>query len=229
MLHTTVLSLGGSIISPKEVDIPFLTQFVAAMGRYLTEHEHTRLIIVTGGGSPARLYQQAYKEICDDPVDEQLDLIGIAATRLNGSLLRALFDSYCDTELVTDPTADFEFNSRVLIASGWKPGFSSDTDAVYLAKRFHSPLIINLSNVKKVYSADPNIDPNATPIDMVSWVDFRKLVGDTWKPGANLPFDPIASKEAQQSSLRVICTDGRDIENLMAILRGDHFEGTVIG
>ena len=103
-------------------------------------------------------------------------------------------------------------SNRVLIAAGWKPGFSSDTDAVYLAEKFGAKKVVNLSNIAKVYTADPKLDPTATPIDSISWTDFRLMVGDTWTPGKNTPFDPIASKEAQRLSLTVICADGRNIE-----------------
>ncbi len=89
--------------------------------------------------------------------------------------------------------------------------------------------VINLSNIAKVYTADPKIDPSATPIDSISWEDFRIMVGDTWIPGKNVPFDPIASKEAASLGLTVICADGRNIENTLHILKNEDFVGTVIG
>ncbi|MGI6432585.1 MAG: UMP kinase [Sphaerochaetaceae bacterium] len=228
MQQTTVLSVGGSIISPDGVDVEFLKRFVTAIEEYLQSHPHQRFILVSGGGAPARTYQQAYKQIDPQPDSELLDWIGIAATRLNGMLLRSLFARYCSTDLVTDPSAEFTFEGRVLVAAGWKPGFSSDADAVYLAIRFGSETVINLSNIAKVYTADPKLDPLARPLDAISWQEFRKMVGDQWIPGKNLPFDPIASKEAQQANLKVICADGRNIANLMAILNNKEFEGTLI-
>ena len=55
------------------------------------------------------------------------------------------------------------------------------------------------------------------------------MVGDEWVPGKNTPFDPIASKIAEEESMKVICADGRDIENLMKILNDEPFFGTTIG
>ena len=229
MKNITVLSLGGSIISPENVDVEFVSSFTRAMSSYLEEDKERSLIIVTGGGAPARTYQNAYKAITKEPVTNLLDEIGIAATRLNAALVRAAFSPYCEDAVVTDPTAEIIFSSRVLIAAGWKPGFSSDTDAVYLAKRFGAKKVINLSNIAKVYTADPKVDPSATPIDTISWKDFRLMVGDTWIPGKNVPFDPIASKEAESLNLRVICADGRNIENTLNILKDEKFVGTIIG
>ena len=54
------------------------------------------------------------------------------------------------------------------------------------------------------------------------------MVGSEWKPGLNAPFDPVASKIAEEEAMTVICADGRNIENTLAILRNKEFEGTVI-
>jgi len=117
----------------------------------------------------------------------------------------------------------------VLVAAGWKPGFSSDYDAVLLAERFGSKTVVNLSNIEKVYTADPRVDPAARPLDSVSWEDFRAMVGDEWVPGKNVPFDPIASRHAHENGIKVVCAAGRDLENLRRILDGGDFVGTLIG
>jgi uridylate kinase len=115
------------------------------------------------------------------------------------------------------------------VAAGWKPGFSSDFDAVLLAERFGAGLVINLSNIEKVYTADPKTNPGAKPIDSISWDDFRALTGDEWVPGKNVPFDPVASRRASELGLKVVCAAGRNLPNLRLILEGKPFTGTVIG
>ena len=229
MQQITVLSLGGSIIAPDGVDHEFLTRFAEAMKSHLDDHPDHKVIIVTGGGAPARNYQMAYRAICTHADADLLDWLGIAATHLNGTLVRAIFFRYCSDALVTDPTAPIAFSGQILVAAGWKPGFSSDTDAVYLARRFSAHRVINLSNIAKVYTADPKIDPAAQPLDEINWNDFRAMVGDTWIPGKHVPFDPIASREAEAGGLQVICADGKNIHNTFAILRNEPFEGTTIG
>lgn len=228
-MKTFVISVGGSIIVPKEVDHTFLKSFKDRLDGYLKSHEDVRLILVTGGGYTAREYQSAFRGAngVSDPSIE--DWIGIYATRINAMLLKSIFSEYAPDDIVTNPTIDnLNFTGRVLVASGWKPGFSTDTDATYLARRFGSKLIINLSNIKKVYTDDPKKNPNATPIDSIEWRDFRKLVGDEWVPGKNAPFDPIASKMAEESSIKVICADGRNTDNLVSILEDRPYEGTLI-
>ena len=230
MSNITVISLGGSIIAPDKVDSSFLSSFYTEMKKYLDEDRNRKLIFVCGGGAPARIYQNALRDVRKDCSSNEQDWLGIRATHLNAMLLKAVFGDYDNDELVLNPTADdVAFTGKVLVAGGWKPGFSTDTDAVYLAKRFGARTIINLSNIKKVYTADPRKDPDAKPLDSISWKDFRKMVGDEWNPGLNAPFDPIASKIAEEEGMRVICADGRNTENIRKILEGLPFEGTVIG
>jgi len=225
----TVISLGGSIVAPDGVDVEFLKNFVSLIRSFIDADLNRRFIFVVGGGAPARRYQNAYREITDNKIkDEEADWVGIMATRLNAQLIKALMSEWCSQEVVTNPCEVEPLTGRVLVAAGWKPGFSTDYDAVLLAERFGADMVINLSNIEKVYTADPKIDPNAKPIDKITWADFRAMVGDEWVPGKNVPFDPVASKHAQKIGLKVICAGGKDLENMGKILRGEGFVGTEI-
>ncbi|MDR2520928.1 MAG: UMP kinase [Spirochaetaceae bacterium] len=232
----TVISLGGSIVAPDAVDVEYLAAFKALIEERIAASAAARFVLVTGGGAPARRYQSAYHAVLRHAgADEgessaaEADWIGIMATRLNAQLVRAAFAAHAPDAVVTDPTAPFTWQSRVLVAAGWKPGFSSDNDAVLLARRFGAPLVINLSNIEKVYTADPKLDSTARALDAISWADFRRLTGDEWTPGKNVPFDPVASRNAEEAGIRVICAAGKNIPNLRNILTGAPFTGTTIG
>jgi uridylate kinase len=224
----TVISLGGSIVAPDGVDEAFLREFAALIREFLENDNDRKFIFVTGGGGPARAWQAAYRNIADVPVPDEADWIGVMATRLNAQLVKAVFGPYCKEPMVTDPTGARAFTGRVLVAAGWKPGFSSDYDAVLLAEKFGAKAVINLSNIEKVYTGDPRKDPDAKPLDAISWADFRSLVGDEWTPGKNVPFDPVASRHAEEIGLAVICAAGRDLPNLKKLLFGGNFTGTTI-
>jgi uridylate kinase len=232
---TFVLSLGGSIVAPPSgPDVGFLVDFRRRLEAWLAAAPDRRVILVIGGGGPARSYQTALKEFRaaigeTGSCDEALDWIGIAATRINAQLVKSVMGNLCTDPVVTDPSAPLTFSGKVLVASGWKPGFSSDFDAVYLGERCGARTVLNLSNIAKVYTADPKLDPKATPIDSISWSEFRAMVGSTWTPGANLPFDPIASARADEAGMKVICAAGKDLDNVFRILDGAPFVGTVIG
>ena len=225
----TVISLGGSIVAPEGIDEGFLKDFTALIGELLSQDDKRRFILVVGGGGPARAWQKAYRNLSPSPLDEQADWIGIMATRLNAQLVRAIMGEWCTQDVVIDPTQVEPLMGRVLVAAGWKPGFSSDYDAVLLAERFHADAVINLSNIEKIYSDDPKKNPSAKPIDAISWADFCAMVGDEWVPGKNVPFDPIASKHAAKMGLKVICAAGKNLKNLKNILLDKAFTGTTIG
>lgn len=230
---TTVVSLGGSIVAPEGPDTAFLAAFRDLVYRHLAKDPGRRLILVVGGGGPARLWQKAYREVQaagnHAANHDAQDWVGIMATRLNAQLVKALFGDFAPQDVVIDPSVVDLFMGRILVAAGWKPGFSTDFDAVVLAEKFGAGTVVNLSNIAKVYTDDPRTNPDARPLDSVTWKEFRALVGDEWSPGKNVPFDPIASKRAGEVGLRVICAAGRDLPNLEAMLEGRDFVGTVIG
>lgn len=230
-MSVKVLSVGGSIVAPEGPDVEFVKKFVLLIKQYLAEHKEDKLIFVVGGGGPARIYQNAFRAVTETSPDnstEAADWIGIMATRLNAQFVKASFGDLCREAVVTDPTVAEEFTGSVLLAAGWKPGFSTDNDAVLLAEKFGAKTVVNLSNIEKVYTDDPRKNPDATPIDEISWADFRKIVGDEWTPGKNCPFDPIASKKAQSLGLTVICAGGKNLENIKAILEDKNYVGTTI-
>jgi uridylate kinase len=229
MSTLSVISLGGSIIVPGEVDTGFLSEFSRALRSYLRENKSRKVILVCGGGAPARTYQQALKAVNENSEHEELDWLGIRATHLNGQLLKAIFSDLCPDNLVINPTGHISFKGQVLVAAGWKPGFSTDTDAVLLAERFGGKMIINLSNIAKVYTDDPQKNPDAQPLDNITWAEYRQMVGHEWVPGKNSPFDPVASQRAERLRMQVICADGRNIKNMMDILYDRPYVGTLIG
>ena len=226
MEKTFVLSLGGSILVPNNIDTDFLSEFKTAVLKYLDTNEN-RIIFVVGGGATARVYQNAAKSVNRNISNSELDMIGIRCTHANAEYVKTAFGAF--SPVVTNPKKkNIPFDGRILVAGGWKPGFSTDTDAVYLAIRFGAKTVINLSNTDMVYTDNPKTNPNAKPIKSISGPDFQKLVGTKWEPGKNVPFDPIATKLAIKNNLQIICAGGRNIQNTINILNGKPFIGTTI-
>ena len=227
-MEIKVISLGGSLIAKDGVDCDYLKKFRDAVEIYLEEDKKRKIILVCGGGGIAREYQDVYRELSDDPQNDAADWIGIAATRLNAELLRQVFVAHTSLAVVNDPMNVSVFPGRMLIASGWKPGFSTDYDAVILAQRFSCDTVVNFTDIPFVYSANPDTNPLAKPLPSLTWSEYRTLLGGEWTPGRKTPFDPVAAGEAQKSLIRVIVADGRNITNVNAILNDRSFEGTTI-
>ena len=90
--ETIVLSLGGSLIVPKEgIDTQFLTNFNHFIRQQIAEHKR-RFFIICGGGYTTRHYQKAAQEVIGHHMqDEDKDWLGIHSTRLNAHLIRTIF------------------------------------------------------------------------------------------------------------------------------------------
>ena len=223
-MKTVILSLGGSLIVPDKVDASFLKKFRKMILAFVKKK--CRFVIYCGGGKLARNYQDAVDKITKSkPVDK--DWLGIYATRLNALLLQRIFQPYAEAQVVVDPTGHVSFTKRILVAAGWKPGWSTDYDAVLLARNLKITTLINMTNVDYVYDKNPKKFRNAEPMKDLTWKRFRKLVGNAWKPGLNMPFDPIAAKAAEKNKLKVVVL-GKNLANLENFLKGKEFKGTVI-
>ena len=222
---TIIVSVGGSLIVPEEIDIAWVSNFKKIIDKYLAKGY--RFVIITGGGKTARKYQNAAKEIIKLD-NEDLDWIGIHSTRLNAHFFRTIFRKEAYPKLIKNPTKKINFNKKVLIAAGWKPGFSTDYDAVLLARNFGINKIINLTNIDYVYNKDPRKFKDAVKIEKINWKDFRKIVGNKWDPGLNAPFDPIASKECEKRNIEVAIINGKNLVNFEKCLNNDKFIGTII-
>ena len=96
------------------------------------------------------------------------------------------------------------------------------------ATKYKAEAVLNLSNIDYVYTKDPRKFKDAKPIKEISWKNFRKIVGNKWDPGKNLPFDPTAARQAQTNHLKVIIANGKNLKNLQNILSDKNFLGTTI-
>lgn len=226
-MKTLVISVGGSLVVPNGgIDTDFLKDFKKLISTHIKKG--WRFVIVVGGGGTARQYQQAARAIGKLQRDD-IDWLGIHSTRLNGHLMRTVLRDVSHPIMLKDPTAPLKkWHEPVLIAAGWKPGWSTDYVATRFAKRLGAKVVVNLSNIDYVYDKDPNKHADAKAICEIGWKDFRKMVGETWDPGMNVPFDPVASKLAHHSGISVALLNGKNIKNLSALLSGKTFIGTII-
>lgn len=226
MTQTTILSLGGSLIYPKEIDTAYLKQFREIILSLVSHGK--KFGIVTGGGWICREYIRKANEITSlQPF--QNDMLGILTTRMNAQLVREIFGDLAYQNIIIDYSKKFVTDKSIIVGAGAIPGSSSDKDAVLLAMQVGGKTVINLTNVDYVYDKDPRKFPDAKPIKEITWADFKKIVGGEWKAGMNLPFDPIAAALAEKEKMKVIVLNGSNLENLQHCLAGKSFVGTVIG
>ena len=138
-----IISLGGSLIVPNKIDSIFLKKFILMVKDYTNKGYH--FVIITGGGKTCREYNSSLKEIVK-PTNEDLDWMGISATRLNAELVRISFADLAYEKVLLNPDLVPQTDKLVIVGGGWKPGSSSDLDAVRSAKSVGASKLINLSN-----------------------------------------------------------------------------------
>lgn len=220
-----VISLGGSLIVPDEVDINFLNNFKNTINSFVEKGK--KFVIIAGGGKLCRRYQDSAMAI-SNLTPEELDWLGIYSTRFNAQFLKFVFGKNAKEEIITDPTLEITFDKPIILGGGWKPGNSTDLVAITIAKSIGAKKVINLSNTDYVYDSDPKFNKEAEKIENISWKDYRMLIPDGWHPGLNSPFDPVASKLAEENQISVITMNGTNIPNFTDFLEGRDFKGTTI-
>jgi uridylate kinase len=225
-----VISVGGSLIIPNGgINIDFLKRLNEFIREQLAKDTNRQFFLVIGGGRTAKHYIDAGQEVVGHTLTpDDLDWLGIHASRMNAHLVRTIFRDLAHPLVIKHYEIIRRVTEPIAVAAGWKPGWSTDYCAILLCQDYAATEVINLSNIDTVYDKDPNKHTDAKPIDNISWVDFRKLVGDTWTPRMNAPFDPIASKLASELGLKVAILNGNNLDNVRDYLDGKSFIGTTI-
>lgn len=225
MISPIIISLGGSLIFPEEIDTEFLKKFSKLITSQTKKGK--KFILVTGGGKICRKYQSALKEI-SSANSTDLDWMGIFTTQTNANFVRLIFGKLAHKEIVGDPAKKIKYSTPILLAAGFEPGWSTDFDTVTLAKTYGAETIINLSNIDFLFNKDPRKFKDAKKITNINWDGLLKITGKKWVPGSNTPFDPVAAQFAQKNKLKVVIANGKNLKNLENILEGKKFDGTVI-
>jgi len=224
-MNQYVISFGGSLIFPKKLDANFLDEFRGLIVKQVNRGDHFG--IVCGGGWIAREYQRGCNELSYLSSDVK-DWLGIEATRMNAAFVKAILpEDLVYSKVVIDPTANLSTNKSIVVAGGWKPGWSTDFVAVSLADNLGVKSVINMSNTNGVYDSDPDKNSDVKMFENLNWENYRALIPSEWRPGMNAPFDPVASRKADELGMEVYVINS-DLKNLENLILGENFKGTTI-
>lgn len=228
-MQNIILSLGGSVIYPKGgINTVFLKKFNTFIRKKIKK-SNRRFFIVAGGGFLASQYKDVAPQIVRKASKDDLDWLGVRATRLNAHLLRTIFHDIAAPTIIEhyDPLPSFG-SEQVVICAAEYPGSTTDWFLAVLAQKLKVDKVFSLLNVKMIYEQDPRRYPYSRPIESLTWTEYLSIIGTEWYMGRQVPFDPYAAKLAQQIKLRVIFLSGHDIDNFDQALNGQHFIGTTI-
>ena len=236
----TIVSLGGSVVYPyntadsqKGPDVEFLCGFREFILKYVKKGR--RFIIVVGGGKPSRMYQKAARQILGDKKNNlDLDWIGIQATKTNALFVAKILKEVSFPQILDhepgnkEVSAFLKSNKKVLLVSGWQPGWSTDYDAIQCAKWFGQSQVIVAGDAPYVCDKDPRKFEDAKPILDLTWAGYQKLIPAKWMPGLSTPVDPAGAKVAKKLGLVAKLIKGTDFENFKKAIEGEEFDGSTI-
>ncbi|MDI3474211.1 MAG: uridylate kinase [Candidatus Woesearchaeota archaeon] len=218
-----VISLGGSVVVPKEINARFLDDFSRKIVSFAKAGYYFR--IVCGGGAFARRYMNAvgiYSSI------DVVHRIGMIVTRLNAELVKSYFPlEECYEKVVINYSRWKGSDKRIVIGAGERLGYSTDYDAYLFAIAENVKTILNITDVDYVYDKNPKKYGDAKPLERLRWKDYLEMVSSEFKPGDNFPFDPLASKACMNHNIKVIVCNS-NLDNIEKILKGEKYIGTLL-
>lgn len=226
-MKKVVLSLGGSVLIPS-IEEHRIARYAAVLQEIA---RYARLYVVVGGGGEARSYITAARQVgCSEAAADE---VGIAVTRINALLLAGgLGDAACPVIAGSQAEAmAWGATGRIVLMGGVTPAQTTDAVAAVLAERCGAALMVNLTSVDGIYTADPRIDPAAERLDRLTPEKLLEIVGTgSLMAGANTVIDMVAAKVIQRSKIPLLVIDGRDPDNLSkALLSGTRIGSLVIG
>lgn len=227
--HRFILKLGGSLIIPAgKLDIPYISLFYRFIRKQVTEKGRSFFIQV-GGGGLSRHYIEAGDKITEGRLlQNKLDWLGIYPTWLNARMFQCIFSDIAHSSIITNYKRTYKYLSPVVIASGWKPGCSTDNNAVLLACKYDIETVIKLSNTPYIYDKNPTTHSEAKPLERITWDYYQKHIAEKWSPGKHTPIDQPAAVLARNTNKKVIYVNGHDLDNLEKVFNNQPFTGTIV-
>lgn len=222
-MDTVVVSLGGSVLLAKDINDSFIHDLSKLFSRLSKKF---RLFIVVGGGHIARSYITRGRSLGFS--EEQLDLLGIAVTRINARFMSMTLPQA--NKIIPEVTADAAVMKKsIVVMGGTRPGHSTDMVGAELAEKAGAARLIIATNVDGVFDKDPNKYPDAKQLSSVHIDELLSMYGGTWNTaGKNIVIDGPALHLIKQVKLRTLVVNGLRLNELEKAIENESFDGTTI-
>ena len=230
-----LLKLSGEALASESTNIDgdIIREIATQVVRVLDDHPELSVAIVVGGGNIWRGQTGAMSGMDR----AQADYMGMLATVMNALALQDVFErlgrptrvqSAIHMAQVAEPyirrraLRHLEKGRIVIFAGGnGGPYFTTDTTAALRAVEIEAEIILKgtHSGVKGVYTADPNLDPDAVLLDELTFKDVltRELK----------VMDATAISLAMENDLPIVVFDLLGDGNFRRIVEGDRV-GTLV-
>ena len=232
-MTTVIVALGGILLHPEiEERHTWLEGLVSIIRERVSMND--RIGIVVGGGAPAREGIELARPLISE--ESHLDKIGIAATRLNATIIRESLSNSGVPVSGTIPKSIDEAvllleERQVVVMGGTNPGHTTDAVAIRFAIASDAKKCIIATNVPRVFDEDPKHNPEAKSYDFLTHHQLLEIIGSSeyTKAGDSQIVDPVGAREAHESGMILNILDGRKTELIKEAIIGGDFKGTEIG
>lgn len=226
-MKRVVAAVGGSVLVPS-LEEHRLKEWADTLIR-LSE-KGIQVFVVVGGGGEARRYISACRDIALDEASS--DEIGIMVTRINAALLIGALKEYAYPRAAESylQAKEFAVSGKIVVMGGVTPGQTTDAVGAVLAEETNSSMMLDLTAVDGIYTADPKRDLSAKKFDTMTPAELISLImKEKMNAGSNMIIDLVAAKVTERSGVPLVVIDGRDPKILEDALLEGKFSGTVVG
>ena len=230
-----VLKLSGEVLGNRSsgecIDPDALTSMARRVARVVEMGVQTGIVL--GGGNIFRGLKGESKGVNRTTGDN----MGMLATIINGLAMQNALErlgletrvlSAIEMQQITEPfiqrraVGHLERGRVVIFAGGTgNPYFSTDTAAALRASEIGAKVLLKATKVDGVYTADPNLDPDATRYDSVS---YEEALTKRLKV-----MDSAAFALCMDNKIPIVVFDFFDEGALERIVCGDDTIGTLVG
>ncbi|RLI22241.1 UMP kinase [Candidatus Bathyarchaeota archaeon] len=220
-----VIRFGGSVIAS-----PIRPKLIGEYAEFLKKlrGENHSIVAVTGGGEIARQFIKAAREL--GLREEIQDELAIKASRLVAELFQRKLSGDACSKIPTsvEEAKKCIDENKIVVMGGLKPGMTTDTVAVLIAKAINADMLVKATDQEGIYTKDPQKHKDAKLLKKVKIEDLEKILEeDKHKAGIHQILDPEAIKILKTLKIRLVVVNGFKPENILLAIKGENI-GTLV-
>jgi len=224
-----VLKIGGSLLYNEDgqVRIDRLREYADSI-KSLVKAGHS-LVVVVGGGKPARIFISAAREL--GASEAQCDWLGIKLARNNAELLCAALGDLAYPKIIDDfdeLEVAMNLGGKVVLLGGMIPGQSTNAVAAASAELIDADILFNATNVDGVYDRNPE-EKGAKKLDSIDVAQLRTILSsEGTRAGEYNLFDPVAIGIVERSKIPTVIFNGNNPQNLARAFNNEKIGTTIV-
>jgi uridylate kinase len=207
-----VIKYGGSLLYKPDGDINI--EQIRELSDLLKDlaTQKRSVIIVVGGGRPARIAIHAAHEL--GASQTVCDYLGISASQQNAAILLAALHDYAYPLVPNSLKEALKIISLspkfLIVMGGITPGQSTDAVAALLAEALQAVILIRATDVDGIYDRDPQKYSDAIKHSKLTYQQLIQLIQKQSQTAGDYPlFDMVAAQVIQRSQIPTRFIDGR--------------------